>query len=248
MTSRFTYCGVLMACILPFFLRAQTSDFQTRTGIQVKQDLPKGFDLSLTYQLRADRNSQAFSGGYTSVDLGYKLGKHLTAIGEFRYATSYSWDKFRFGIGLQWKDKLMKKTDYSIKARYQREHYLQSWPEIGQFPDRNNMRVKIEVERKLLKRLYLHVSSEPQVRIAGRAGGFQRVRNIAGLDWEFVKRMHLDVSYYYQPEFALGHRVNTNHMVVSTLSVDLPKWWKGEDKKGKGKDDKKKDDTGKEAD
>jgi hypothetical protein len=214
--------------MLPTFLLAQTSDFQVRAAVQVKQDLPKGFDLSLTYQLRRDHNAQAFSGGYSSFDIGYKIGKHLTALGEFRYATSYDWDKFRFGIGFQWKDKLMKKTDYSIKVRYQREHYYQSWPEIGQFPDRNNMRVKLEIERKLVKRLYLHVSAEPQVRIQGREGGFQRVRNIAGLDWEFVKHVHLDLCYYYQPEFKLGLLSRSKHMAVGTVCVDLGKWWKGQ--------------------
>jgi hypothetical protein len=217
--------------MLPLLLWGQTSDLQMRAAVQVKQDLPKGFDVSLTYQLRRDHNLQAFSGAYSSLDLGYKIGKHLSASGEFRYATSYNWDKFRFGVGVQWKDKLMKKTTYSVKARYQREHYFQNWPEIGQFPDRNNMRVKIEVERKLTKQLYAHVSTEPQVRIAARAGGFQRVRNIVGLDWEFVKAMHLDICYYYQPEFKLGHLANTNHMLVGTYSVDLPKWWK---KKGGG--------------
>ncbi len=217
--------------MLPLLLWGQTSDLQMRAAVQIKQDLPKGLDLSLTYQLRRDQNLQAFSGGYSSINLGYNIGKHLSASGEFRYATSYSWDKFRFGVGLEWKDKLMKKTTYSVKARYQRERYLQSWPEIGQFPDRNNMRVKIEVERKLTKRLYAHLSTEPQVRFAAHAGGFQRVRNIVGLDWEFVKNMHLDICYYYQPEFRLGHLANTNHMLVGTYSVDLPKWWKKEDKK-----------------
>ncbi len=225
MTKWLIHICTICLCLLPHCLWAQTSDFQARGGVQVKQDLPKGFDLSLTYQVRLDHNVQAFSGSYCSADVGYKLHKHLTALGEFRYATSMDWDKFRFGAGLVWKDKLMKKTDYSVKLRYQREHYLQSWPEIGQYPDRNNIRLKLEIERKLAKRLYLHLSAEPQWRIAGRQS-FQRIRNIVGLDWEFIKRHHIDLCYYYQPEFQ-GILQNSNHMVVATYSVELPKWWKG---------------------
>jgi hypothetical protein len=229
MTNRWRYIALVWVALQPCLLHAQAGDLQARMGLQVKQDLPKGFDLALTYQVRIDHNLQAFSGAYTSADVGYKLGKHLSAVGEIRYATSYDWDKFRFGAGLQWKDKLMKKTDYSIKLRYQREHWLQSWPEIGQFPERNNIRLKIEIERKLAKRLYLHLSTEPQVRIVGRTGGFQRFRNIAGLDWEFLKNHHVDLSYYYQPEFKLGLHSASNYMIVGSYQISLGKWWKKKD-------------------
>jgi Protein of unknown function (DUF2490) len=237
MTKRYSHIALFVIGFLPLWLAAQQPehDLQARIGMQLKQDLPKGFDLGLTYQLRLDHNLQAFSGSYLSVDGGYKLHKHLSALADFRYATSYDWDKFRFGAGLVWKDKLMKKTDYSIKLRYQREVFLQSWPEIGQFPTRNNIRLKLEVERKLAKRFYLHVSCEPQVRYEGRIGGFQRLRNVAGFDWEFVKHHHIDLSYFYQPEFELGQHRESKYMLVAMYTVDLGKWWKGK------KDDKDKD-------
>jgi hypothetical protein len=228
MIDRLRHLVRLLICLLPMGMAAQTSDFQVRTGVQLKQDLPDGFDVSLSYQLRLKNNAQEFLGSYLSADVGYKISDHLTALGEFRYATSYDWDKFRFGVGLQAKGKLGK-LQWSAKARYQRERFLQSWPEIGQYPDRNNMRLKLELERKLIKHVQWHISSEPQVRIQGREGGFQRIRNIAGLDWEFVKRHHVDLSYYYQPEFK-STLDQTKHMLVATYSLELPKWWKGKKK------------------
>ena len=216
-------------CLHIIALRAQTSDVQARLGLRVKQDLPKGFEVAFTFQPRLDHQLAAFGGGYTYGDIGYAVNKRLSAIGELRYATSTSWDKFRFGGGFIWKDKLMKKTEYQIKMQYQRELYLQSWSEIGQYPDRNNVRLKLGIERKLDKHLILHISCEPQVRVAARMGGLQRVRNLIGINWEFVKNQHIDLAYFYQPEFASGHLANTNHVLVLNYSLQLGKWWKKKD-------------------
>ncbi|MBP6722731.1 MAG: DUF2490 domain-containing protein [Bacteroidia bacterium] len=223
---------LLLLVLLPFASNAQTSDLQGRAGVQVKQDFRKGFDLSLGYQARLDHGLQAFRGSYFTADLGYKLSKHLGATFEFRYATSPDWDKFRFGLALTGKTKV-KKIDLSAKIRYQYEHFLQNWPEIGQFPDRQNIRLKLEAERKVIKHVRGHISIEPQIRIEARNTRFQRVRNIVGFDWEIVKNHHLDVSYYFQPQFKSAE-VKYVNILAATFSLDLEKW------KKKNKDSEKK--------
>jgi hypothetical protein len=222
--------GAFLLCLsfLPLLSSAQSSDFQLRAGVEVKQDFRKGFDLSVNYQARFDKGVQHFRGSYFSADMGYKLSDHFNALLEFRYATSRDWDKFRYGIGLVGKTKVGK-IDLSAKLRYQYENFLQSLPEIGQYPSRQNIRLKLQVERKVVKHVRGHISAEPQVRIAEMQANFQRIRNIVGLDWEIVKNHHLDVSYYYQPEFK-GSRIKSVNMLVGTFSLDLPKWKKKKDK------------------
>jgi hypothetical protein len=210
-------------------LFAQTSDFQTRTGIQIKQNLPKGFDLAVGYQARTDHAAQRFRGSYFTLDLGYKLTDNSNVLFEFRYATSPRWDKFRFGIGYLAKTKIGKIT-FSAKLRYQYEHFLQNWPEIDQYPDRQNIRLKLEAERKIVKHLRGHISTEPQFRFEGIHGRFQRIRNIVGVEWEIAKRHHLDLSYYYQPQFN-AREVRHIHIAELTYSWDLPKKWKGKSDK-----------------
>lgn len=214
--------------LLPMMLHAQDQDFQVRAGVELKQDLPDGFALRLGYQARLDENAQQFKGGYTTADLSYKLNKRIDLLGEFRYATSPQWDKFRFGLGLAFSTKV-EKIDLSVKLRYQYEHFLQNLPEIGQYPDRQNLRLRLEAERKLVKHVRIHVSTEPQIRSEEMRPHFQRVRNIIGLKWEIAKRHTLDASYYYQPQFK-GTLDKTYHMAVLSYSMDLPKWWK---KKGR---------------
>lgn len=220
------FCG--FGLLLPASAMAQNQDFQLRTAVELKQDLPDGFALRIGYQARFDENARQFKGGYTTADLSYKLSKHVDLLGEFRYATSNSWDKFRFGLGVAVSGRV-EKIDLSAKLRYQYEHFLQSLPEIGQYPDRQNLRLKLEAERKLVKHLRIHVSTEPQIRSEEMRPHFQRVRNIVGLKWEIAKRHTLDASYYYQPQFK-GTLDKTYHMAVVSYSIDLPKWWK---KKGR---------------
>jgi hypothetical protein len=220
---------------LPISANAQSSDFQGRAGVKVTQDFRKGFDLSVGYQLRLDHGMQAFRGSYFTADVGYKLSKHLGATFEFRYATSPEWDKFRIGLALTGKTKV-EKIDLSAKIRYQYEHFLQNWPDIGQFPDRQNFRLKLEAERKVFKHVRGHISIEPQIRIDGRNASFQRVRNIVGIDWEIVKKHHLDISYYFQPQFK-SLEVKYVNILAATFSLDLEKWKK-----------KKKDSDSKSAD
>lgn len=216
--------AVLMLALLPSLGRAQDHDAQARLGFELKQNLPKGFDLQLGYQYRRDHGLMALQGSYFTADLAYKLADHWHALGEFRYATSYEWDKFRFGLGLQYHDKVGK-WQLSAKLRLQREFFLQSIPANEQFPLRTNIRLKLQAEHKVIKHVRGHISTEPQVRFEGIEGRFQRIRNIAGIDIELAKRHSLDLSYYFQPEWR-GSIDAYSHMAVVTYSWDLGKWWK----------------------
>lgn len=220
----------LVLMLLSISAVGQTPDLLGWAGIELKRDYRKGFDLSVQAQTRFQNNIQQFRGNYFSVSPSYKLKKNLALEGEVRYATSKDWDKFRFGIGLDG-DKEIGKIDFGLKLRYQREIYLQAWPEIGQNPAKNNFRLKLSGEYKITKKLDFGLSIEPLYAVEARVAGIKWIRNTAKLDWEFVKRHRFEFAYFYQPTFD-GLVVDQNHALVVNYAWELPKQKKKKNRKG----------------
>ena len=200
---------------------AKENDFQFRTGFDIRKEFHKGFDLSLQYQLRYKNNVHEFQGSYFTVNPEYKINKHYSVEAEIRFATSVVWDKFRYGIGLSYKKKL-DKFQLSLRGRYEFEKYRQSIPEIGQFPSKNNFRLRLQSEYKPCKRIKLFASIEPQYRVSESIGYFQRIRNIAGVEWEFIKHHTFTISYAYQPQYKTVNSF-TAYILDVHYSWDIPK-------------------------
>lgn len=180
--------------------RAQEQDFQAWGGIGITHALTKKTELSAGYEVRYENNGQQFGVSYFSAGPDYKINKHFTAGIDVRYGTNRVWDRFRYGAAVTYK-KSISKLQLSLRARYEYEHYKQTIPEIGQFPAKNNFRLRLEAQYKIYKNLKLFLSSEPQYRMVASDKFFQRVRNIGGVDWEFKKNHELSLSWYYQPEY-----------------------------------------------
>jgi hypothetical protein len=203
-------------------LFAQTQDVQLWNAIELKQDLPKKFDLSIQYQSRIDKDISRFRGSYISSTLGYKLNKHWSAEAGIRYSTSNRWDRIRYsvGIGGQWK---WKGWELSSKFKYQYQFYLESMPEYGINPPAQNFRLKLGAEHKLVKKLKVFVSSEPMCRYKSSEFYFRRVRNTAGLRWSPTKKLGIEASYIWQPQWNSDATIQVMQL---NLSYSLPKHWK----------------------
>jgi hypothetical protein len=203
-------------------LFAQTQDVQLWNAIELKQDLPKKFDLSIQYQSRIDKDISRFRGSYISTTVGYKLNKHWSAEAGIRYSTSNRWDRIRYsvGIGGQWK---WKGWELSSKFKYQYQFYLASMPEYGINPPVQNFRLKLGAEHKLVKKLKVFVSSEPMFRYKSSEFYFRRVRNTAGLRWSPSKKLGIEASYVWQPQW---NAAATIQVMQLNVSYSLPKHWK----------------------
>jgi len=200
---------------------AAVNDFQFRTGLKINKEFRKGFDVSAGYELRLHKNAEAFKGSYFTLNPGYKLDKHFGIELEARYAVSYAWDKYRWGAGLSYK-KDFGKIKGTLLARYQVEHYKQSMPETGQYPSKQNYRLKAEASCKINKRVKLYASCEPRYQVVENEGMLQRIKTQAGSKWEFMKHHTLDVSYSCQPEYKPGHTY-TAWILEATYKWDIPK-------------------------
>lgn len=222
--------------LLPLLGHAQNQEFQSRWGLQFDKEFRKGFDLSLSYQARFDHDSQNFQGSYFSISPSYKINKWLSAAMEFRYATSPVWDKFRLGAGFTAK-KNFHKNQVALRLLYQYEFYYQSIPEIGQNPNKNMFRLRLQYTRKLSKDLKVYVSTEPRFLVREQIGWIQRVRNSVGLEWAFIKQHSLDLSYFYQPQFSPAISLDNT---VHVLNLNYVFSWSKMKKKKKEGDQKNK--------
>ena len=197
------------------------NDFQLRTGVKINKEFRKGFDVSAGYELRFHKNAEAFKGSYFTVNPKYKLDKHFGIELEGRYATSNTWDKYRLGAGLTYK-KDFGKIKFGLLGRYQVETFRQSLPEIGQYPSKQNFRLKAECSRKLVKHVKLYGSVEPRYQVVEKVGSLQRIKWQAGSEWEFIRHHSIDISYAYQPEYEPANQF-TAWILEATYSWDIPK-------------------------
>ena len=203
------------------YSQAQRSDFQVWNAIELRQDLRKGFDVSAQYQSRIDQNASRFRASYFSSSLGYKLSKTFSLDADIRYSTSSSWDRLRYGLGINAHGKLAG-LNLSAKLKYQYQHFLQQMPEFGINPSISNFRLKLEAERKIVKKLKAFISSEPMSRFEESSLYFKRMRNSIGLKWSPNKKTTLEASYIFQPEW---NSRKTIQVMQFNISFDLPKKW-----------------------
>jgi hypothetical protein len=211
----------IVACLMIESAQAQTSDFQLWNAIELRQDLRKGFDVSMQFQSRFDNNASQFRGSYMSSKLGYSLSKIVSLDADIRYSTSSSWDRIRYGIGINAQGKTAG-FNLSAKLKYQYQHFLQRVPEFGINPPIHNFRIKFGVERKIVKKLKVFLSVEPLYRQKSTTLYFKRIRNTIGLQWSPIKKTTLEASYIYQPQW---NSSKTIHVMQFSISHDLPKKW-----------------------
>jgi hypothetical protein len=200
---------------------SQSTDWRAWAGLELKRDFRKGFDFSLQAQTRFDNNIRHFQGSFFILGGSYKLSKKLGLGLETRFVTSRESERFRPGIALEAKDKFGK-IGLSAKLRYQYEFFLQAIPEIGQNPAVHNIRLKIGADYKLSKQLGASFGLEPLYAVSEQNGKLDWIRASTKIEWEFMKRQHLEFGYFYQPNF--NRRViDSNHTITFNYVYELKK-------------------------
>lgn len=210
-------------CVLCIPAVAQEQDFLVRSSLGIKANVTEDVSLQIQAQSRLKTNAQEFGGMYYTLSPKIELTKELSLSPEVRFATSALWDKTRYGLGVQYKIDLGK-LELSLRTLYQYEYYVQSIPEIGQYPDKQNIRFRIQAEYKLKKRLYAFASIEPQVRIEEQEAWFQRVRNVLGIEWEFTKHHALTASVFIQPQYNSSFS-KLNYVAAVGYEFQLPNFY-----------------------
>ena len=175
-------------------------DIMMRNSVGIKAELSPKFSVDVSLQSRLQNNLQVFNGMFFYCNPKFQISDNFFLLTDIRYGTGSLWDRMRYGIGFQYKYPL-KKIKFSVRGLYQYEHFEQSLPDIGQYPDRNNFRMRVLSEYKMTKRMSVFAAIEPLYRIEQSVGRFQRIRNTIGIEWEILKRHTVTASLFIQPQY-----------------------------------------------
>ncbi len=205
------------------FAQVYGTDVQLWTSVKIKKDLPKRFSIAAQYELRLQNYMAALKGSYLSAEVEYEIiNKYLSTEFEYRYVTSFQKDKHRFGWGITGKYKYGK-VSFSDRVTYQREHeYFNTSYESGHEPT-NYIRNRLQIKYDFKKHWEAYVSTEPFIQLSNKYCGVDRMRNIAGIDWEFKKGHTLDLFYVFQIDI---HQKNPDitHAIGLMYEWDVPKF------------------------
>lgn len=224
MTNRILFSILLVFCVAPLAKAQYNDDFRIRTGIELNKDFHKGFQLSLQYQYRRNNNLTEFQGSYFTISPSYKINDYLNTTVDLRYATSPVWDRFRVASYLNTHVKY-RKLEYSMRAGYLYEYYLQEFSETGQFLPTHNLRLRFQLEKKIIKKVKAQVGIEPVWQQEANGFQFRQFRNTASLNWEFIKNHKVSVEYLWQPTYSSEY-LYSNHTILLNYSIYIPKFKK----------------------
>ncbi len=200
MIKTIAVCIILSLCVHNYTVAQIQQDFMMRNSVGIKAELSPKFSVDVSVQSRLQNNVQVFSGMFFYCSPKLQISDNFSLLTDIRYGSSSLWDRMRYGIGVQYKYPL-KKIKFTVRGLYQYEHFEQSLPDIGQYPDRSNFRLRLLSEYKMTKRISVVAAIEPLYRIEQNIGRFQRIRNTIGIEWEIIKRHTVTASLFIQPQY-----------------------------------------------
>ena len=211
----------VFVCIFSKNNAQNNNDFRAWSSLEISGNLSKKLEISLKAQSRFNQQFTQPRGIYYSLDASRKIKKKWSLEGGLRYKTSRTFSSLRIRMGISKKFKL-NKIDLSIRGFYQIH-----WDEFGLHENYGNIRVlswrfRFQVERKIIKHLILTLSSEPLWRAENKSVFLRRVRNSLGLSYEIDKKMSVEASYLFQPQFNPYRKINILSLSIS-YDISPPK-------------------------
>ena len=202
------------------FAQADQRDFHLWTAIEVNHKLNKKTELSAQFQSRFDREVNRLRGNYFSIDASHKLGKGYRLLLDARFATSSRWDKYRFGIGLQKNIKFDEKGNSELKLRalYQYQFFPTADVQYGIDVPQQNCRFRASFTKKIIKKTYLTIQSEPMWRAEAGSFFFRRVRSTISVKRSLPGPWAIQVGYTRQFNFNNPADIQ---IVSASLSYEL---------------------------
>lgn len=213
---------LLFIVLFQMMIKAQTTDdFMVWNSLGLKASLAPSMSIDASMQTRFQNNGQQWNGMYFFITPKYEIFDNTTLIADIRYGSSSLWNRMRYGMGLQYKYSL-KKLKCSVRGLYQYEYFDNSVPDIGQFPDRYNIRLRLSSEYKITKRISAFLAIEPLYRIEQSIGGLQRIRNTFGFEWEILKRHTITTSFLVQPQYQQASLQRIQYISHVGYTFELP--------------------------
>ncbi len=193
-----------------------TKDAGLWATFTVQKKIFKRVNLVIDQELRLRENFQRINLFYTNIGIDYKATKWLKvsptyrAIQKKRFDGTFSY-RHRLMLDLTFKKKLQKFT-LSERARYQIEVQDLYTSKKGKLAEQF-LRLKTDLKYAANDKITPYVSCEVRYQIHSPRGdgplydnGFHRIRNVAGLEYNFNKDNAINLYYLIQSEFNISDR------------------------------------------
>jgi hypothetical protein len=202
--------------------QSNAADLNLWTSFDVKHQPTKKIELTAQFLSRFDKNITQLNANYFSLDASRKLGNGFRLLFESRFSTSSSWDKLRFGIGLQKSIKLdsLGKSELKIRGLYQYQYSLAEDIRYGIELPQQNYRLRISWVKKIYKKTYLTIQSEPMWRSENGDFFFRRVRSNFTIKRLLPGPWSIELGYTRQINFNNPSNIN---IVTTGISYEWKK-------------------------
>lgn len=184
---------------------SQSNDMQLWTNISLEKKLTKTFSLNFTEEVRFNENISEVGQFFSDLGGTYKISKAWRVSANYRFTNkrqvdnSYS-KRHRYYLDLSFK----KKFDlivFSFRTRFQSQYADIYSSNDGTFPSyysRNKLSLKLDLNKKYLP----YLNAEMFYQLNNPDGNkVDNMRYSVGLEYEFNKRMGVDLFYMIQQEY-----------------------------------------------
>ncbi|PCJ86400.1 MAG: hypothetical protein COA57_06165 [Flavobacteriales bacterium] len=192
----FTLYFLLFTCI------AQVNDAWLWTRFRIEKMFSETFSISLREEFRFDENISELGGHLTDIGATYTpkkfiaFGVHYRFSGRKRLNDSYN-QRHRYYLQVSLKGKA-DKLSVTLRNRYQSQYTDIYTRENGQTPT-NLWRTKLTMKLVSKKKIAPFISTEWFYRLNDREfNDFEKMRYIAGLEYQVDKRNRVDLFYLIQ--------------------------------------------------
>ena len=188
--------SIILLLISSLSVFPQENDLQSWYSFSLKKKLVKKIDLTLKSGIRYRENSSLLSKQFFDFKFKKRWSKRVSFASGYRYANN--WDKelkasdnHRFYSDLSYKNKLVKRLDYSIRNRWQTQGDIYGY--------KMTLRQKFSLSYNIRKtKLTPNIATEYFFNLDD---GLNKLRSTATLSYPITKKLDFDFSYRIQQEF-----------------------------------------------
>ena len=188
--------SILLLLFSSFSVLSQENDFQSWYSFSLKKKVIKKTDIILKSGFRFRENSSILYKQFFDIKVKRKWTKRISFSVGYRYANN--WDEaiqisnnHRFYTDLSYKNKLIKRLDYSIRNRWQTQGDIYGY--------KMTFRQKFSLVYNIRKtKLTPNIATEYFLNLDD---GLNKLRSTATLSYPITKKLDFDFSYRIQQEF-----------------------------------------------
>lgn len=184
---------------------SQNNDMQLWTNISLEKKLTKTFSFNFTEEVRFNENISEVGQFFSDIGGTYKISKAWRISANYRFTNkrqvdnSYS-KRHRYYFDLSFKKKF-NLIVFSFRTRFQSQYadiYSSNDGTVPSYYSRNKLSLKLDLNKKYSP----YLSAEMFYQLNNPDGNkIDNMRYSGGLEYEFNKRMGVDLYYMIQQEY-----------------------------------------------